>query len=93
MNTDNYTTYGVGTKAYLDTFAGMVPCVVTEILRPGANGKLITRDDVVIKLTQTVQAYKKGEILTESASSVVPRKQIIERKYSRRVNVCYKYVT
>lgn len=83
--------YGPKTTAFLDTFSGMIPCVVTEVLKPGANGKRIGRNEVKIRITKDVGAYRKGEILTESASNVVPRNHRIKRGYTYRINVMYQY--
>lgn len=82
--------FAVGTKAYYDTFAGMIPCVVMAI-EPGrwygffAAGK----SAITIRLTKTVGAYKKGETLQVRTGDVVPRKFRVLRGFHYRVNTSY----
>jgi len=84
-------TYPTGTLAFLDTFAGMIPCKVIKILIDGANGKIVGHDELEIELTKSIGAYRKGEILTESASNVVPRPHRIKRQFDYRINNLYRY--
>lgn len=83
--------YGVGTKAFVDTFGGMVPCVVTEIHKPNANGIVIGHNELTVRITETRAGYVKGELVMRSAASTPPRKHRFLRGYSYRINVNYKY--
>lgn len=84
--------YGVGTKAYVDSFAGLIPCVVTQIHKPNANGITIGRDELTVRMEETRGGYTKGEIVTRSAAYTPPQKQCVRRDYSRRILTAYKYV-
>lgn len=86
------TAYGVGTKAYVDSFGGMIPCVVTEIHKPNANGIVIGHDELTVRIEETRGGYTKGEIVKRSAAYTPPRKHRILRGYSYRINTAYKYV-
>jgi hypothetical protein len=55
-----------GDLAYLDTFAGMVPC---RYLGPSTPG------NVAVRLTATRGAYRVGEVFPARAHSVVRRDQ------------------
>lgn len=93
VGNDQYTgrVYGAGTKAYLDTLgAGLVPCVVLEVLVT-SNGRRLGRDEVKIILTKTKGAYHAGTVLTAGAHEVPPRSQIRSRDGHYRVNVNYIY--
>ena len=61
------TTYHAGSLAYFDTFAGLVPCKVTRVSEDG---------NVEFRITDTIGAYKSGEIRTERPRDVVPRKSV-----------------
>lgn len=89
---EHATPYGVGTKAYVDSFAGMIPCVVTEIHKPNANGIVIGQEELTVRIEETRGGYAKGEIVKRSAAYTPPRKQRILRGYSYRINTAYKYV-
>lgn len=85
-------TFGPGTAAFLDTFAGMVPCKVRKVLHASYGFRCSIKDEVEIELTETRGAYKQGEVLTAHASDVPPRKMIRYYKYSSTVITTYKYV-
>lgn len=77
--------YGVGTKAYLDTvFSGLVACEIVEIKPLG---------DVVVKITaKKNKHYKQGEILTQHAHWVVPKECVKWRSCGMaRILNNYKY--
>jgi hypothetical protein len=85
------TAYGVGTKAYIDGFGGMVPCTVTKILKPGANGRIIGNEEIEVVITETMAGYTAGEHVKCSAAYTPPRAQRLVRGYHYRVNVNYSY--
>lgn len=64
MKTYPLKSFGNGTKAFYDTFNGLIPCVV---LHSGDN-----TEKLKIQITKTVNAYKKGEILTANRKDVIP---------------------
>jgi hypothetical protein len=58
-------------KAYIDSFAGLVPCKVTKI----------ERDNGLNYITVTVtgracKAYKPGQVLTMTGRAIVPRDKV-----------------
>ena len=86
------TVYGVGTRAYRDTiFSGMVPGVVTEVIKPGmgyiAAGSGAGR--VCLTVSKDHAPYKKGEKFYLSAHSCVPAKQLNRR--NGRINTNYAW--
>ena len=84
-------TYTLGTPVFCDFhFSGKPRGKVVEILEPG-DGKRVTVGKVRVKLSETVGAYRKGEILTVSAFVAVPRKQEFRKRgsYYRWVNTDY----
>lgn len=83
--------FGVGTKAYLDTFAGMVPCEVTEIKSLSRGFAVDVRNTVTVEITKTVGAYIKGERIETNAMNVPPRTMRYLREYSYRINTAYCY--
>lgn len=78
-----------GTTAKLDTFAGLVPCKVVEVITAGdgksGNGK------VRIKLTATVGAYEKGEILERDSASVIPNSHVKRGEFGYSLFTNYNY--
>lgn len=86
----NCLVYGAGALAYLDTFAGMVPCRVLEVIEPG-NGIRCSSGRLRIRLMRTVGAYKQGEILEWSCDHVVPRAHRVLRGYHYRISTNYRY--
>jgi len=91
METQLIHVYNVGTLAYLDTFAGLVPCKVIRIDKPG-NGSLISNGSLAVKLTASRGAYKKGEILDrQSACEVIPRSHVRTVSGKFRVRTNYRY--
>lgn len=66
----------VGDFAYVDAFAGLVPCKVLEI-----NGRSLT-----VRYTATRGAYKRGTVTTHSAHWVVPRKAVYVRSYQYKIS-------
>jgi len=59
--------YTTGAKAFLDSFAGLVPCVVTAVKRIGA------RQVIHFRVTAEVGAYKVGDEDESGSTWVVPR--------------------
>lgn len=70
-----------GDFAYIDGFAGLVPCKVLTI--DGAS--------LVVRITATRGAYKRGEVSTHSAHFVTPRSAIVFRNRQARIRP-YKWV-
>jgi len=58
-------TLTIGSKAYFDSFNGLVPCRVTGIR--GLNGLASTSQSVTVELTASRAAYRRGETITTSA--------------------------
>lgn len=85
-------TFTTGAKCYLDTFAGMVPCVVTAVARESFGFIVGARDSVSVRLTADSGAYKRGEIIESSADKIVPRKMCHIRLSQYRVDTLYRFV-
>jgi hypothetical protein len=67
-----------GVSAYLDAFAGLVPCRVLAVSRA-------TGGWVKIRVTRTVGAYSRGEVLERRPNWVVPRSAVRFRKFGTRI--------
>ena len=65
-----------GDLAYIDSFAGLVPCKVIEI----------TDGAVTVKITATRGAYKRGTIESHSAHYVVPRSAVRVRAWQYKIS-------
>jgi hypothetical protein len=70
-------TFGPGTRAVLDSFAGLVPCTVTSVEKDDRGHQRITA-----KIQKTVGPYKKGELVENNPLWIVPKTHIRRRKYS-----------
>lgn len=92
MNANQFT---VGAKLFCDFhFGGKPKATCLEIVKPG-NGK-DSAGTVRVKLTETVGAYRKGEILEVSTYYAVPCKMILPRKsgeFFTRISTLYSWVT
>ena len=85
-------TFTVGAKCYLDTFSGMVPCVVVGVLRESHGFIVGDRNAVSVRLTADRGAYKRGELIHTSASNVIPRKMRFVRCGQYRVDTIYRFI-
>lgn len=85
--------YTVGTKVFCDFhFGGKPRGKVIEIVKPGTGRD--TSGAVRVELTETVGAYRKGEILTVPTWQAVPVAQKIKLhagQYFRRVSTDYQF--
>lgn len=78
-------TLAVGCAARYDTFSGLIPCKVLKIERREGFEKEwrpCTAQTVTIKITRTVAAYEKGEIIETTGLNVIPPRAIRRRQYS-----------
>jgi hypothetical protein len=82
----------VGELAYADFFGGgLVPCKVIGIETAGC-GRWVSGGKIVVRLTASRGAWKRGEIHTCNASSVVPRKMArIDRDGFTVIDVRYSW--
>jgi len=77
-------TLKTGSKAFFDSYSGLIPCVVLAVKsNPRDYGVMDAM--VTFKLTAERHGYKKGETLTFSAGMVVPRKAVHVRSGQYRV--------
>lgn len=60
-----------GQLAYLDSFAGAIPCKVLSIT--GTSGRAGSDQTATVRLTAGRGAYKRGEVLTYWGMYVIPR--------------------
>jgi hypothetical protein len=88
-------TYYAPALAYLDTFSGTVPVKVLRVIKEG-HGWIAAGEKqglLEVQVTAARRGYKKGEILQERASDVVPRKHVRRRKYSSTILTNYIWAT
>jgi hypothetical protein len=87
-------TYSVGTRVFCDFhFSGKPHGKVVEVTKPG-DGKGRVEGAVKVQLTETVGAYRKGEVLTLSAFQAVPVAQLLPLKpgqYHTRLSTEYQF--
>lgn len=85
--------FTTGTKVFLDFNFGAKPkATVLEVLVPG-NGKDID-GKVRVKLTETVGAYRKGEVLEVGTFRAVPccmERKLNPGEFFRRVSTLYEF--
>ncbi|MGK5496420.1 hypothetical protein [Streptomyces sp. URMC 125] len=81
--------YGAGTLAYVDSFGPLVPVKVLEVIEP-ANGHEI-RGRIKVKVTADRPGYRRGEVFTQDAYRVVPRKHVYTRRGQYRINTAYRW--
>lgn len=87
QDTEAWPTYGVGTKAFMDTFAGLIPCTVVEIHVPKARGWVCGRqEELTVQVDEDGHGYAKGELLKRSAFFTPPR-------VHRRTGILYRINT
>ena len=72
-------TLAVGSFAYLDSYAGLVPCKVLDIRRE-ASALTGNVTEVRIQITAARGPWRRGEHLTIPSSLVFPRKAVRGRK-------------
>jgi hypothetical protein len=86
------TTYRAGTLVFCDfAFGGKPKGKAIEVIEPGQGNRV--EGKIKVQLTETVGAYKKGEILELKAHVAVPRKQEFHKPGSvfRWVNGLYQW--
>jgi hypothetical protein len=83
--------HGAGELAYLDSFAGMVPCTVLQVGESGL-GRVAAgagEGSVTVRVNVSRGGYRRGEEITVRAFDVVPRSHHYYRAGSGRVNTTY----
>lgn len=83
--------FGVGTRAMYDTFSGLVPCKVLEIVKPAYGFMAATERCIRVQLTGTRGAYKKGEVLLVQGAMVPPKRMVRKTQFSHRIITTYSY--
>jgi hypothetical protein len=88
-------TYSVGTKVFCDFhFGGKPKGVCIEVLEEGLGNRAAT-GKIRVKLSETVGAYNKGEIVELPAWTAVPVKQekrLTRGQIFRRVDTNYQWI-
>jgi len=70
----------IGDLAYWDTIGGgLIPCKVIDIPAAGC-GRWHSGGSVVVRLTATRGAWKRGEVIRSNASGVIPRGMVQFKK-------------
>ena len=75
-------TLTVGSKAYFDSFSGLVPCVVTDIR---ADRDYSHSYRIFVRFTAKRGPYRKGEIYESSHLHIVPREAVHVRSGQYRI--------
>ena len=84
--------YRTDDPAYLDSFGGMLPVTVLEVVIPGDGWQVAPPSgEIRVKMNVTRAGYRKSEIIISSAHNIVPRSQVIHREYSDRVISLYRW--
>ena len=65
--------------AYYDSFVALVPCRVLSVR--GEPGPASSAQEVTFAITASLGPYRRGEILSRDALSVVPRAAVRRRKH------------
>ncbi len=85
-------TYTVGTPVFCDfAFSGKPRGKCVEVVEEG-DGRSATKGRIRVKLTESVRAYIKGEIIEVNACTAVPTAQETGGGIFRRVNTDYRWV-
>lgn len=88
-------TYTIGTKVFCDYhFGGKPQGKVVRVIAPG-DGRGQVKGEIEVQLTETIRAYRKGEIVTLPAWQAVPAEQersLRPGEFFRRVSTDYCYV-
>ena len=83
--------YGPGTKAYIDSFNGLVPCVVVEVIPP--HGDIRKHDTrVIVRITRTGKGYRAGELVEFGPHTVPPRDCVRRKRLGVAIRMDYQYV-
>lgn len=91
MDTTHFKVFRAGTKAFIDSFSGLIPCTVL-IVNKTSNGHIIgDRDAITVIVNETRGGYTKGEILDFAATSVPPREMINKKQYYKTISTNYVY--
>lgn len=78
-------TLRTGDLAYLDTFAGFIPCKVLS--NSGASTEVATHlSNVTVRLTAARRDWRRGDVVNNTARAVVPR-CAIRGMYSREPEI------
>lgn len=76
-------TLKTGDKAYIDSFAGLIACIVTRVT--GHAGIASTSQRITVRVSRTGRGYRRNERVTCTGLDVVPRACVKRRKYGTRI--------
>jgi hypothetical protein len=84
--------YRAGAPAYLDSFGGLLPVTVLEVITAGFGYQVAPRSgEITVRLNVTRAGYTRGEVVTSGAYEIVPRGQVRLRQYSSRIDPLYAW--
>ncbi len=85
--------YKPGTLAFIDSFAGLVPCKVVAVAKGGPFPGWLAAGESAVTIKPTVSrgGYRKGETIQQTAAQVVPRSQVVTRSGKFKVRTCYSW--
>jgi len=68
---------GVNSKAFIDSFGGLIPCIIVGMQYPeNYDGIPSSSCNVTVKVTAKNSIYERGKLVTTSSLHIVPRKGI-----------------
>jgi len=87
-------TYGPGTKAYLKSWDGLVPCVVVAVSRPcnGMQDSLLPYGELLVRVSRSNEAYRAGEVVPCRAVDAPPRECVSRGPNGYAINAGYWYL-
>lgn len=85
-----HTIYGAGQLAYVDSFAGLIPCTVVNVEIGESDFRPETI--VTVKINATRRDYRRGEILTVAEGRVIPRDKIRVRSGQYKILMSFAWV-
>jgi hypothetical protein len=85
--------YRAGALAYLDSFGGMLPVSVLEVITPGYGWIVAPASgEIRVRLNVTRGGYTRSEVITEPAHKIVPRDRVRYRNWHARIDSGYAWV-
>jgi hypothetical protein len=83
--------FAAGTPAFVDGFGGLIPIRVISVDTPGS-GAYVTSGRLTARVEKSMAGYRKGEIITGTASQFPPRKMVRRRGFHQVIGVNYRWV-
>lgn len=85
-------TFNAGTKAYIDSFRGLVPCTVLAVNKPCNGRRIGDEDELTVRVDQAMAGYSEGETVNCTAAYTPPRICCFLQGHLYRIRTDYAYV-